>query len=100
MFPCAECAKAIIQSGIKEIIFVVDKYETTDSVISSKLMLFGANVKLFNLTTVNGECSKNFYTIKNFLSNKEVFNKVKKSEVYVSDNFQSVLKDLEIFNRQ
>lgn len=39
LFPCNECAKAIIQSGIAEIIYQDDKYADTDSVIASKKML-------------------------------------------------------------
>lgn len=38
LFPCNECCKAIIQSGIKEIIYMSDKYANTDSVIASKKM--------------------------------------------------------------
>ena len=38
LFPCNECAKAIIQSGIKEVIYLQDKYAETDSVIASKRM--------------------------------------------------------------
>ena len=38
LFPCNECAKAIIQSGIKEIVYLEDKYATTDSVKASKKM--------------------------------------------------------------
>ena len=37
LFPCNECAKAIIQSGIKTIVYDCDKYENTPSVIASKL---------------------------------------------------------------
>ena len=44
LFPCNECAKAIIQSGIKEIIYESDKYENTPSVIASKRMLKAAGV--------------------------------------------------------
>ena len=44
LFPCNECAKAIIQSGIKEIIYECDKYENTPSVIASKRMLRAAGV--------------------------------------------------------
>ena len=36
LFPCNECAKAIIQSGIKTIVYDCDKYENTPSVIASK----------------------------------------------------------------
>ena len=38
LFPCNECAKLIIQSGIKEVIYVCDKYANTESVIASKKM--------------------------------------------------------------
>ena len=45
LFPCNECTKAIIQSGIKEIIYLSDKYADTDSVKASKKMLDMCNVK-------------------------------------------------------
>lgn len=45
LFPCNECAKAIIQAGIKEIIYMCDKYAATDSVIASKKMFDVAHVK-------------------------------------------------------
>ena len=45
LFPCNECAKAIIQSGIKEVIYMSDKYKDTDSVKVSKRMLDMAGVK-------------------------------------------------------
>lgn len=44
LFPCNECAKAIIQSGIREIIYDDDKYEFTAGVIASKRMLRAAGV--------------------------------------------------------
>lgn len=44
LFPCNECAKAIIQAGIKEIVYDCDKYADTDSVIASKKMLNAAGV--------------------------------------------------------
>ncbi|MBO4440659.1 dCMP deaminase family protein [bacterium] len=46
LFPCNECAKAIIQSGIKEIVYLSDKYFDTDSVKASKLLLEQAGVKI------------------------------------------------------
>ncbi len=46
LFPCNECAKAIIQSGIKEIVYLSDKYADTAGVKASKLMLTTAGVKL------------------------------------------------------
>ncbi len=39
LFPCNECAKAIIQSGIKEVVYLSDKYAHTDIVKASKLMM-------------------------------------------------------------
>jgi len=39
LFPCNECAKEIIQSGIKEVIYLSDKYAKTDETIASKKLL-------------------------------------------------------------
>ncbi len=36
LFPCNECAKIIIQSGIKEVIYLSDKYATSENTIASK----------------------------------------------------------------
>lgn len=44
LFPCNECTKAIIQKGIKEIIYKNDKYSDTDIVIASKKMLDASGV--------------------------------------------------------
>jgi len=44
LFPCNECTKVIIQSGIKEIIYLSDKYSTTEQVRASKRMLDLANI--------------------------------------------------------
>ena len=49
LFPCNECAKAIIQSGIRRVIYECDKYADTDSVIASKKMLRSAGVELIQL---------------------------------------------------
>lgn len=46
LFPCNECAKAIIQSGIKEVVYMYDKYADTPGTIASKKMLKSAGVKL------------------------------------------------------
>ena len=45
LFPCNECAKAIIQSGIKEIVYKSDKYNGTDGNIVAKKMLDYCGVK-------------------------------------------------------
>ena len=44
LFPCNECAKAIIQAGIKKIVYDCDKYAAQPSVIASKRMLDAAGV--------------------------------------------------------
>lgn len=49
LFPCNECSKAIIQSGIKEIIYESDKYKDLDQFKASKKMLESAGVKLRQL---------------------------------------------------
>lgn len=49
LFPCNECAKAIIQSGIKKIVYECDKYADQDNVIASKKMLNAAGVELVQL---------------------------------------------------
>lgn len=45
LFPCNECSKAIIQSGITEVIYLSDKYAGTDTAKASKVMLDTAGVK-------------------------------------------------------
>ena len=45
LFPCNECAKAIIQSGINEVVYLSDKYSQTPSTIASKRMFDSAGVK-------------------------------------------------------
>lgn len=49
LFPCNECAKAIIQSGIKKIVYESDKYNGTDGNIASKRMLNDAGIELIHL---------------------------------------------------
>lgn len=44
LFPCNECAKAIIQSGIKEVIYGRNDYEDTTEVKASKRMLLTSGV--------------------------------------------------------
>ena len=47
LFPCNECAKAIIQAGITTVIYGGDKYADTPSVIASKRMLDKAGVRYY-----------------------------------------------------
>ena len=50
LFPCNECAKIIIQSGIKEVIYLSDKYANSENNIAS--------IKLFD------ECGVQYNKIK------------------------------------
>lgn len=45
LFPCNECAKAIIQSGIREIVYMSDKYADSEETMASKLMLDMVGIK-------------------------------------------------------
>ena len=45
LFPCNECSKAIIQSGITEVIYLSDKYHGNDIFKASKFLLDKAGVK-------------------------------------------------------
>ena len=46
LFPCNECAKAIIQAGIREVVYLSDKYEKDPMTQASKRMLASAGVKM------------------------------------------------------
>ena len=49
LFPCNECAKAIIQSGVREVVYLSDKYKDTMGNFASKKMLDAAGVKYTRL---------------------------------------------------
>ena len=49
LFPCNECAKAIIQSGVREVVYLSDKYKDTMGNFASKKMLDAAGVKYTQL---------------------------------------------------
>ena len=51
LFPCNECAKAIIQSGVKEVYYLSDKYADSLSTLASKRMMDSAGVKYIQLRT-------------------------------------------------
>ena len=44
LFPCNECTKALIQSGIKEVVYMEDKYADTPSVIAARRMMKSAGI--------------------------------------------------------
>ena len=47
LFPCNECAKAIIQAGIRTLIYASDKYADTPATRASKRMLNAAGVRYY-----------------------------------------------------
>lgn len=47
LFPCNECAKAIIQSGIKTVVYADNKYDDSPSVQASKMMFDVAGVEYY-----------------------------------------------------
>ena len=51
LFPCNECCKAIIQCGIKEVVYLSDKYAASDSTRASKRMFAAAGVHCRRLET-------------------------------------------------
>ncbi len=60
LFPCNECAKAIIQSGVREVVYLSDKYSGSPSNQASKRMLAAAGVKVTRLTTALEEITLDF----------------------------------------
>ena len=50
LFPCNECAKAIIQSGIAEVVYYGDKYHDSDSSVAARFMFKKAGVRLTTYT--------------------------------------------------
>ena len=62
LFPCNNCAKQIVQSGIKTVIYESDKYDGTPMNIASKRILDAAGVdyiKLDKIVDVNVNIKKN-----------------------------------------
>jgi dCMP deaminase len=51
LFPCNECAKVIIQAGIKTVVYLSDKYAATDAVRASKIMFDQVGVTYRQLDT-------------------------------------------------
>ncbi len=60
LFPCNECSKAIIQSGISEILYLSDKYADTDAIRASKRMLDAAGVRYRRIETKLDAITLNF----------------------------------------
>lgn len=60
LFPCNECTKVIIQSGIREVVYLSDKYKDTDQVRASKRMLDLSGVKYRQLQPAQESLLINF----------------------------------------
>jgi dCMP deaminase len=58
LFPCNECAKKIIQSGIKEVIYLSDKYADSDATKAAKLLFDTCGVKYRKLEEVHQKTLK------------------------------------------
>ena len=63
LFPCHECAKAIIQAGVKEVVYLSDKYSGTESDTASKRMLNSAGVKLTKMRPSKAQIVLDFKNI-------------------------------------
>ena len=55
LFPCNECAKAIIQAGIRTVIYDSDKYALTPATIASKRMFDAAGVRYYQYNRTGRE---------------------------------------------
>ena len=60
LFPCNECAKAIIQCGIKEVIYLSDKYADSVGTRASKRMFDAAGVKYTKLKGTHDSLTLSF----------------------------------------
>ena len=60
LFPCNECAKAIIQAGVSEVVYLSDKYHNTPGTMASRRMLEAAGVKLTQLKPTKSQIVLNF----------------------------------------
>jgi dCMP deaminase len=60
LFPCNECSKVIIQSGIKEVVYLKDTYHDTPACRASRIMFQMAGVKLRQHSPVCGNLCINF----------------------------------------
>ena len=60
LFPCNECAKSIIQSGIKEVLYISDKYKDTVGNRVSRRMFDAAGVKYTKIKLSRDELKVSF----------------------------------------
>ena len=65
LFPCNECAKAIIQCGIRTVVYDCDKYDGTPSVRASKRMMNAAGVRYYKYQKTGRNIGISVYCDKN-----------------------------------
>ncbi len=58
LFPCNECAKLIIQSGIRHVIYASDKYHDTESSVATRKMFDAAGITYQKMPIIKVEISK------------------------------------------
>ncbi|XP_027693274.1 deoxycytidylate deaminase [Vombatus ursinus] len=63
LFPCNECAKLIIQAGIKEVIFISDKYHDSDETTAARVLFDLAGIKFRKFTPKYGKIVIDFDSI-------------------------------------
>lgn len=57
LYPCNECAKAIIQSGIKKVIFLDNKYKNSENNIAARFLFKVAGIETVQYTKSSREVS-------------------------------------------
>jgi dCMP deaminase len=72
MFPCNDCAKLIIQSGIKKVIYMCDKYHETKEFQASQILLTLANVEIEKFVPKQKKITIDFEALINASSNKNI----------------------------
>jgi dCMP deaminase len=63
LFPCNECAKVIVQSGIREVVYLCDKYSQTDATKAAKKMFGQSGVKCRELKPSRESVTVNFSSV-------------------------------------
>lgn len=62
--PCNECAKAIVQSGIKKVVYLSDKYKDVNAFMAAKKLLKMAGVEVVQMKTKIDAIKLNFESFK------------------------------------
>jgi dCMP deaminase len=60
LFPCNECAKAIIQSGIKKVVYISDKYSDVPAFMAARRLFEMAGIEMIKLNTKVDAIKLNF----------------------------------------